>query len=145
MFALAQAALSLAPIPPTLTLNGNPGTPGGHDFAKTLPGVTAPFGFSDPINLIDDCAQEEILRFREAELAHGRVAMMATLGCAVGEVFHPMFDVDGPATRQLDLVLQTPAGQSGGALLLMVTMFSEIYRARTGWKPPSEGTFELVD
>ena len=30
---------------PTVTLNGLPGTPGGPEFAKTLPGVLAPFGY----------------------------------------------------------------------------------------------------
>jgi len=127
----------------TVTITKVPGTPGGHEFAKTLPGVTAPFGFFDPMGLIDDCAQEEILRFREAELAHGRVSMMAVVGCAVGEVFHPMFDVSGPACRQLDLVLQTPAGQSGGSVLLTAIFFSEIYRARTGWQPPKDAPFML--
>ena len=29
----------------TTTLNGLPGTPGGPEFAKTLPGVVAPFGY----------------------------------------------------------------------------------------------------
>jgi hypothetical protein len=29
----------------TTTLNGLPGTPGGPEFAKTLPGVLAPFGY----------------------------------------------------------------------------------------------------
>eukprot|EP00316_Scyphosphaera_apsteinii_P013503 CAMPEP_0119308974 /NCGR_PEP_ID=MMETSP1333-20130426/13274_1 /TAXON_ID=418940 /ORGANISM="Scyphosphaera apsteinii, Strain RCC1455" /LENGTH=205 /DNA_ID=CAMNT_0007312869 /DNA_START=32 /DNA_END=649 /DNA_ORIENTATION=+ len=129
----------------TVTLTKVPGTPGGHDFAKTLPGITAPFGFFDPLDLIEDCAQEEILRFREAELAHGRVSMMAVTGCAVGEVFHPMFAVDGPAIRQLDLVLQTPGGQSGGFVLLLAIFFSEIYRARIGWKPPGEATFMLQE
>merc|ERR1719231_2216019 len=98
----------------TETLNGLPGTPGGPDFAKTLPGVLAPLGYFDPLNLIEDCAKEEILRFREAEIMHGRVAMMATLGFIVQEIFHPLFDYAvGPAARQLDIVLQTSEGQSG--------------------------------
>jgi len=128
---------------PTVTITGVPGTPGGHDFARTLPGVTAPFGFFDPLNLIDDCAKEEILRFREAELTHGRVAMVGALGCLVQERFHPMFDFDAPATFQLDAVLRTPGGQSGSFVLLVAVLFSEMYRARTGWMEPDVESFRL--
>ena len=174
---------------PTVTLNGLPGTPGGPEFAKTLPGVLAPFGylcasliltgrfrpalcaykahalrsttrplrtaahpahgsrvFSDPLNLVEDCAEEEILRFREAELMHGRVAMMATLGFAVQEGFHPIFDfADGPAAHQLDIILQESAGQSGASLLLLITFMTELTRAKKGWQDPDVLPFALRD
>lgn len=121
---------------PISTLTGTPGTPGGLAFVKTLPGVTAPFGYFDPLGFMEDCAQEEILRYRESELVHGRVAMMATLGCLVQEKFHPMFPVDGPAARQLDIVLQSDAGVKGSAVLLLAIFWSEIRRARVGWEMP---------
>jgi len=37
--------------------------------------------------------------YREVELKHGRVAMLAALGFLVGENFHPLFggDIDAPA------------------------------------------------
>merc|ERR1712003_530693 len=42
---------------------------------QDLAGITAPLGF-----------------FRKAELKHGRVCMLATLGMVVSEKFHPIFD-----------------------------------------------------
>lgn len=101
---------------------------------------------SDPMNLIEDCAKEEILRFREAELMHGRVAMMALLGFMVQEVFHPLFDfAEGPAAHQLDIVLQTSAGQTGGSFLLLIIFMTELTRAKKGWQDPDELPFALRD
>ena len=101
---------------------------------------------SDPFNLIEDCAKEEILRFREAELMHGRVAMMAVAGFAIQEVFHPLFDFAyGPAAHQLDEVLQTPAGQTGGSFLLLAIFVSELNRAKIGWQDPDVLPFALRD
>merc|ERR1712032_648301 len=116
----------------------------GSEFAKTLPGVTAPFGFFDPMGLTDELCKEEVMRFREAELAHGRVLMIAALGFLVQENFHPIFPgVGGPAARQLDTVLQSSNGQGIMATLLFGVMLTEITRARIGWIPPSEGYQEL--
>merc|ERR1719440_842220 len=63
----------------------------GLDFAKSLPGSSGPLGFFDPLGF---CSQEGIsegkIRFyREVELKHGRVAMLAALGFPVAEQFHP--------------------------------------------------------
>merc|ERR1719440_1119428 len=111
-------------------------TPGGATFAKTLPGISAPFGFFDPLGLTPD-TKEEVLLFREAELAHCRVAMMGALGYLVQESFHPIFpDASGPVIRQLDEILSTENGQLGGSILLMAIFFSEIARARIGWVEP---------
>ena len=85
-----------------------------------------------------------MLRFREAELAHGRVSMVAALGFLVQENFHPLFpDIGGSAARQLDTVLQTETGQGIMASLLFTVMLTEIQRARVGWMPPSEGMQQL--
>merc|ERR1719149_570774 len=117
----------------------------GPAFAQTLPGITAPFGYFDPLNLIEDgMPAPEILKYREAELAHGRVSMVAGLGFLVQENFHPIFpDIGGPGARQLDLVLQTENGQGVCASLLFTIMLTEIARAKIGWKDPSEAMQEL--
>ena len=108
-------------------------------YAKTLPGVTQPFGYFDPLDLTPE-SEEEVLLFREAELAHGRVSMMAALGYIVQENFHPIFnyeDMDGrPVIRQLDEVLTTESGQLAMSCVLMSIFFSEFYRARVGWVEP---------
>ena len=77
--------------------------------------------------------------FREAELAHSRVAMMGTLGYLVQSHFAPMFAVDNaPVIRQLDQVLTTESGELIGSCLLMAVWFSEFARARIGWVEPEE-------
>ena len=58
---------------------------------RDLPGITAPFGFFDPMGFSADASEGKIRFFREAELKHGRVAMLASLGFLVGEHFHPLF------------------------------------------------------
>ena len=98
----------------------------------------------DPLGLTEELTKEEVLRFREAELAHGRVSMVAALGFLVQENFHPLFpDIGGSAARQLDTVLQTETGQGIMASLLFTVMLTEIQRARVGWMPPSEGMQQL--
>jgi len=73
----------------------------GEAFAKTLPGITAPFGFFDPLGFCsaDDVTEGKIKFYREVELKHGRVGMLAALGFLVGENFHPLFggNIDVPS------------------------------------------------
>merc|ERR1719235_2994659 len=65
----------------------------GVEFAKSLPGVTGPVGFFDPLGFCsaDDVTEGKIRFYREVELKHGRVGMLAALGFLVGENFHPLF------------------------------------------------------
>lgn len=66
---------------------------------EDMPGVTEPLGFFDPLGISAEVSQGRLLFFREVELKHGRVAMLATLGIVVGEHFHPMFggNIDVPS------------------------------------------------
>merc|ERR1711939_568839 len=75
-------------------------------FAKSLPGITAPLGFFDPAgfcsaeNGAEGAATEGKVRFyREVELKHGRIAMLAALGFPLAEQFHPLFggNIDVPS------------------------------------------------
>ena len=50
-----------------------------------LPGAVAPLGFFDPLGFTKDMELLGVKRFREAEIMHGRVAMMATVGYIIGE------------------------------------------------------------
>jgi hypothetical protein len=67
--------------------------------ARDMAGVTAPLGFFDPLGFSTDCSKGKLLFYREVELKHGRVAMLASLGILVGEQFHPLFGggIDLPA------------------------------------------------
>jgi len=55
-------------------------------------GVSAPFpeGF-DPLGFASRADAAEFRKFREAELKHGRVAMLAVPGFLLSESFHPFF------------------------------------------------------
>lgn len=66
------------------------GATNGADYAASLPG--APFGMAaegkyfDPAGLATKQDPEVIKTWREAELKHGRVAMLAAVGIMVAEV-----------------------------------------------------------
>merc|ERR1711907_616969 len=64
-----------------------------------LAGISAPLGFFDPIGFSTTVTGGKLLFYREVELKHGRIAMLASLGMLVGENFHPLFggDIDLPA------------------------------------------------
>lgn len=94
-----------------------------------------PFGVFDPLGFAPE-SMDKLRLFREAELTHGRVAMVAAVGFLVQEGFHPMFDVNVPVIRQLDEVLKFSNGMLGGSCLLIAIMFAEINRARIGWVEP---------
>ena len=73
------------------------------EFCYGLPGAIEPIpqGF-DPANLLEGVSKEEVYRWREAELTHGRVGMLASAGFLVQEKFHPLFSADGgPAIEQI--------------------------------------------
>ena len=77
--------------------------------------------------------------YREAEVTHGRVSMLATLGFLAQEKAHFLFvepDKDiGPAIRHLDEVRQvSPAFFEG---LGFVIGCAELYRSQRGWLNPS--------
>lgn len=75
-----------------------------YEFAQTLPG-TGPLGFFDPAGFCssdnkEGAATEGKVRFyREVELKHGRIAMLAAVGFLIAEVFHPFFggSIDVPS------------------------------------------------
>merc|ERR1719275_348574 len=62
-------------------------------------GILPPLGFFDPLGFAADATPGKLLFYREVELKHGRVAMLAALGILVGEQFHPLFggDIDVPS------------------------------------------------
>jgi len=74
-------------------------------FAQTLPGISAPLGFFDPAGFCSNdnensAATEGKVRFyREVEVKHARVAMLAALGFPLAEQFHPLFggNIDVPS------------------------------------------------
>jgi len=71
-------------------------------FCYGLPGSIAPFEEFDPFNFLQGKTFEQVRTWREAELAHCRVGMLAAAGFLVQEKFHPLFSGDGgPAIEQI--------------------------------------------
>ena len=66
------------------------------EFAQSLPGITSPLGFFDPMGFCSDKSRTEgrIRFYREVEIKHARVAMLAALGFPVAEQWHPLFKTD---------------------------------------------------
>jgi light-harvesting complex I chlorophyll a/b binding protein 1 len=58
-----------------------------EDFLGVLP----PTGFFDPLGLSAGRPDDELKLWREAELKHGRVAMLAANGIIMSENFNPLF------------------------------------------------------
>lgn len=84
-----------------------------------------------------------MLKYREAETQHGRVAMLAVLGMLVTEEpieFHPLFEANnkdiGPAIRHLDEV--RAVSPLFFELLAILIGSLELNRALAGWKAPGE-------
>jgi len=67
--------------------------------AQEMSGVTGPLGFFDPVGFSADIPEGKLLFYREVELKHGRLCMLASLGILVAEKFHPLFggNIDSPA------------------------------------------------
>ena len=56
----------------------------------------------DPAGFLEGKSELEVNRYRECELTHGRVGMLASAGFLVQEKFHPLFAADGgPAIDQI--------------------------------------------
>ncbi|CAB9528708.1 chloroplastic [Seminavis robusta] len=58
---------------------------------ETIPGALEPMGIWDPLGFAAKADEKTLKRYREAELTHGRVAMLATIGFLAGEAVPPLF------------------------------------------------------
>merc|ERR1719387_298535 len=106
----------------------------GADFCYGLPGNIAPAGNFDPANLLAERTKGEVYRYREAELTHGRVGMLAAAGFLVQEFFHPLFSGDGgPAIEQIPAL--PPVLWFGMTLGVGI---AEANRIQIGWANPYE-------
>merc|ERR1712154_176619 len=125
------------------TVNGWKADP--SKFCAGLPGATSPLGDFDPLGFTTDLPVQEIKRYREAEVTHGRVSMLAVLGYLVGENFHPLFngEVTGPANTHLAQV-QTIASFFF-AWLVTAILTAELGRAKIGWEEPTEAIKENLE
>ena len=102
----------------------------------TIPGALAPMGLFDPLGFAEKADEPTLKRYREAELAHGRVGMLAVVGFLVGEKVEGssfLFDaqITGPAITHLS---QVPVGF--WVALTVAIGAAEQKRATIGWVEP---------
>ena len=106
--------------------------------AEGLAGALDPVGFFDPLGLAEKATPATLKRYREAELAHGRVSMLAVIGFFVGEKVEGssfLFDasISGPAITH---ITQVPDGF--WAVIIAFVGAYEATRAETGWVDPAD-------
>jgi len=125
------------------TVNGWTADPA--KFCLGLPGALSPLGEFDPVGFTKDLSVQEIKRFREAEVTHGRVAMLATLGYVVAENFNPLFGgaVTGPANSHLGQVQEI--APFFFAFLATSIATAEITRSFIGWEFPLDALKKNAD
>lgn len=103
-----------------------------------LPGAIAPLGFFDPLGFTKDKELNEVKRIREAEIMHGRVAMMATVGYLIGENTPTItYGMDIHHTIANNQLAEVP-----GTVLFpffLAINISEALRASIGWVEPGLG------
>merc|ERR1719217_699514 len=103
-------------------------------FTKSLAGIAGPLDYFDPAGFCSgDVSEGKVRFFREAELKHGRVAMLASLGFLVAEPFHPLFggSIDVPSYVAFQ---QTPL-QSFWPAVLLVLAIPEVFSVFTFQSP----------
>jgi len=96
-------------------------------------GVSGPFGFFDPLNFCPP-DRRNFMKYRESELKHGRIAMIAVLGCFMGETFSFM-DIQGPAIYQYQQAESMLNAWSFNVVGLILAV--EGYNIINGWEEPS--------
>jgi len=103
-----------------------------------MPGALAPMGFFDPAGFADGADEKTLKKYREAEVTHGRVAMLAVIGFFAGEAVEGssfLFDaqISGPAISHFT---QVPDGWD--ALIITFIGAAEAQRAQIGWVDPAD-------
>eukprot|EP00529_Nitzschia_sp_RCC80_P002034 CAMPEP_0113472576 /NCGR_PEP_ID=MMETSP0014_2-20120614/17588_1 /TAXON_ID=2857 /ORGANISM="Nitzschia sp." /LENGTH=240 /DNA_ID=CAMNT_0000365293 /DNA_START=401 /DNA_END=1123 /DNA_ORIENTATION=- /assembly_acc=CAM_ASM_000159 len=118
-------------------------TPNESEFAYGLPGSLDPVPDFDPLGFAERADLEQMKNYREAELQHGRAAMLGALGILITEKpieFHPLFEAGnkdiGPAIRHLDEVRSV--SPLFFELLFILIGSLELNRALVGWTAPGD-------
>ena len=97
-------------------------------------------GFFDPLGLIanEDMTEGRARYYREVEVKHGRVAMLAAVGFLVGENFHPLFggNIDVPSYIAFQATPLQTFWQTVVGIIGVLEFFSLV---------SIEGSFEVKD
>ena len=101
-----------------------------------LAGSIAPTGFFDPVGLSVGKDAATLRQYREAEIKHGRVCMLASVGLLTQELLKNPIGIDGPAIRHLDLL--DDKFPEFGELFILLCAFIEAWNIINKWEPRSE-------
>merc|ERR1712222_229509 len=96
-----------------------------------MPGALPPMGFWDPLGFAEKADEGTLKRYREAEITHGRVAMLAVIGFLVGEAVEGssfLFDAQIPGAFDCIIVILIAA--------------AEARRAQQGWVDPADVSYD---
>merc|ERR1712087_779083 len=107
-------------------------------MAADIPGALDPVGFFDPLGFAEKADDRTLKRYREAEVTHGRVSMLAVVGFLVGEKVEGssfLFDasIKGPAITHLS---QVPT--LFWLLLVLPIAWLETSRAKIAFVDPAD-------
>ena len=105
---------------------------------KNYPGVTKPLDFFDPVGFTKDISESDFKKYRESELKHGRIAMLAVLGVFFAEAAPFLLGgkITGPAIfqfQQADKYLHAFT-----ANVIGFTAAIEGFNIIKGWQPIKE-------
>jgi hypothetical protein len=102
----------------------------------SLVGDIAPTGFFDPLGLSVGKDSTTLKQWRDAEIKHGRVCMLAAVGLLTQELLKNPLGIDGPSIRHLDLI--DDKFPEFGELFILLCAFIEGWTIVNRWEPRSE-------
>ena len=143
--AFAGSAVGASKVAPQMQFGGGKkAAPAKAAFAYGLAGNFNAIGGEevnfDPAGFLEGKSELEVNRYRECELTHGRVGMLASAGFLVQEKFHPLFAADGgPAIDQIpQLPVWLWAVMLGGITAAEAFRISVAFRELDGEKLKAE-------
>jgi len=103
--------------------------------ARSIYGAVPPIGYFDPLGLSEGLDQKVIKRYRESEVKHGRIPMIATAGFLACESF-PLFGgkISGPASNYALHINEVLPGF--WTFLLLMVGFIESRSVLMNWDSP---------
>lgn len=107
----------------------------GPQYVKTLPGSSAPFKYFDPLEISSKFRAIDVKKFRESEIKHARIAMLAFAGMFVQELTHPLFMNGGKDLGPAIYHFQAVEGYFAlmPAILLIIVGILEGNNIYVGW------------
>jgi hypothetical protein len=101
-------------------------------------GAMAPLGYWDPCGLSTNISDEEFRKFRQAELKHGRIAMLANVGLLI-QAMGVRFDGFKSVPAGIEACTTNPGAGGFGVLVLAAGFFELKFLSDEGKEPGNFG------